>query len=53
MALVFVPRRSANPIQDHEIKQMLAEYDPTSYTPIFSSGHESSEQSTSPKRSNK
>jgi hypothetical protein len=51
MALVFVPRHSSNPIQDYEIKQMLAEYDPTSYTPLFPSRSES--DATAPEESNR
>ena len=35
MTLVFVPRYSPNPIQDYETKQLLAEYDPDRYAPIF------------------
>jgi hypothetical protein len=50
MALVFVPRRSPNPIQDYQIQQMLAGYDPNSYTPQFPSRScdESAQRSTVP-----
>ena len=35
MALTFVPCNSLNPIREWKLKQLLAEYDPEHYTPIF------------------
>ena len=35
MALVFVECFSLNPIRDWKLRQVLAEYDPDQYTPIF------------------